>query len=639
MRRVSRKSVVSLLVVTLFTVGASQPEGCGAGNQDRLPTDPLDFLGGNFFITGHAPDFHAVDDQGAARLLTKSLAYVRGNSNPLPFLWVESRMAPPPGHRSGKAGLNAAGMLEGRDFLHMDAAQLQAQPVAWWAAMSASFSAIVVASDKALLTQAEVDVLNHHRGDIARFMRDNRGLLALSESGTGAGLTQRDRFEFLPIEVFTTASATPPYSVTTFGHQALGLADNDVNSPAYNRFDGSFGFEVVTISDANGDIIAVAGRIVLAEQYLWANAGPDGTFSGAGPFIPVTLDGSGSTSDATGLPLRYIWMLEDTVLADTTEPIVSVPLPPGVYEIRLILRNNRRDQAEDEVVVTVLEAAAPTIMCPGSFSVPTSPAGVCGASVNFPPPTVSAPNGVDSLTCTPAAGSAFPEGTTSVTCTVVDMAGQSASCSFSIRVNDLEPPALVPPPPTTSVADAQCKAMLPNAAAAARATDNCTPSSALVITQSPNAGTQVTGAGPRVIQLQVRDAAGNVATATTTHTVLDRTPPTLSNVRPSKQTLWPPNHKMVAVTVAANVHDNCGSASVQCGITRVTSNEPINGPGDGNTRWDWEITGPMGVNLRAERAGLLNSRIYTLWFTCTDAGGASVNGTTTVTVPHDQSGR
>jgi hypothetical protein len=638
MRRISWKSVVSLLVVTLVTMGATEPEGCAGGTKDRLPRDPRDLLGGNFLITGHAPDFHAVEDQGAVRLLNKSLAYVRG-SNPLPFLWVESRMAPPTGHRSGKAGLNAAGFLEGQDFLHMDAAQLQAQPVAWWAAMSASFSAIVVASDKALLTQAEVDVLNHHRGDIARFMRENRGLLALSESGTGAALTQRDRFEFLPIEVFTTASATPPYSVTTFGHQALGLADEDVNSPAYNRFDGSFGFEVVTISDANGDIIAVAGRIVLAEEYLWANAGPDGTFSGPGPFIPVTLDGSGSTSDATGLPLRYIWMIEDTVVADTTEPIVSIPLLPGVYEIRLILMNNRRDQAEDEVVVTVIQigTGALTITCPGNMSVPTSPAGVCGAPVNFPPPTVSAPNGVASLTCTPAAGSAFPEGTTSVTCTVVDNAGQSASCSFSIKVNDQEPPTLVPPPPTTSVADAQCRAKLPNAAAAAQATDNCSPRSALVITQSPNAGTQVTGVGPRTIQLQVSDAAGNVATGTATHTVIDQTPPTVSCVRPSKQMLWPPNHKMVPVTVSVTTKDNCGP--VQCRITRVTSNEPINGPGDGNTRWDWEIIGTMTVNLRAERAGLLRSRIYTIWFSCMDGSGLGATGSTTVTVPHDQCGR
>ncbi len=641
MLRVSWKSAVSLLVVTLFTVGAAQPQGCsGEADKDRyrLPRDPLDALGGNFFITGHAPDFYAASDQGAVRLLAKSLAYVRGNS-PLPFLWVESRMAPPAGHRSGKAGLNVAGWVEGRDFLHMDAAQLQAQPASWWAGMSTNFSAIVVASDKALLTQAELDVLNLHRGDIARFMRDNRGLLALAESGTGAALTQRDRFEFLPIEVITTASATPPYSVTTFGHQALGLADEDVSSPAYNRFDGSFGFEIITISDANGDIIAVAGRVILAQEYLWANAGPDGTFYGPGPFIPVTLDGSGSTSDATGLPLRYFWMIGDSLLADTTQPVITVPLPPGVYEITLILLNRRGNSATDEVVVTALQASAPTISCPADITTATAPAGICGAQVSFPPPTVSAPNGVESLSCTHLSGSSFPGGVTPVICTVVDRAGGSASCGFTITVNDQEPPTLVPPPPSTSVADAQCRSSLPDTTAAALASDNCTPRAGLVITQSPNAGTAVTGAGTHVIHLQVQDAAGNLTTGTTTHTVLDTTPPTITRATPSRQYLWPPNHRMVPITVGVTLTDNCATTAVQCGITHVTSNEPINGPGDGNTRWDWEITSAMGVNLRAERSGLLNDRIYTLWFTCRDAGGATVTGTTTVTVPHDQRGR
>jgi len=293
----------------------------------------------------------------------------------------------------------------------------------------------------------------------------------------------------------------------------------------------------------------------------------------------------------------------------------------------------------DEVVVTVLHASAPTITCPANIVVPTSPVGVCGAPVSYPPPAVSAPNGVASLTCSYPSGSAFPEGTTAVTCVVVDRVGASASCGFTVTVNDREAPTLVPPPPTTSEADASCRASLPDVAASAQASDNCTAQPALVITQSPTPGLVVTGAGSYVIQLQVRDAAGNTTTATTSHTVVDTSPPQILRATPSKQYLWPPNHKMVPISVGVTLADNCGNTSAQCGITHVTSNEPINGPGDGNTRWDWEILSPMSVNLRAERAGLLNDRIYTLWFNCTDAGGATVTGTTTVTVPHDQRGR
>jgi hypothetical protein len=643
MLRIPVKSAVTLLVVALFSVGAAQPEGCasldGGSGEGALPLAPV--VGGNFFITGHAADFEAVTDAAAGRLLLKALAFVR-EGNPKPFLFVEARITPPAGHRAGKDGLRAVGLVEGRDFLHLDAAQLAAQPRPWWDALSANFSAIVVASDRALLTQAELDQLNYHRGDIARFMRENRGVLAFSEGGSAAHLTQRDRYEFLPIPVWNEASALPPYSVTVFGEDVLGLSDEEVNTPAYNHFDGDFGYEVITISDANGDIIALAGEVVLNDRFLYVNAGPDATFYGPGEDIEVTLDGSGTVTDPASYPLFYTWLLGDSVLVETTEPVVTVTLPPGEFEITLIVRNRRNSEQSDELVVTVVSVAAPpTIICPANVAVSTSPHGVCGAPVSYPAPAVSAPNGVASVSCTPASGSAFPLGDTTVGCTVVDKTGQSASCSFTVTVNDREPPTLVPPPPTSSEADASCRSTLPSVVGDATASDNCTPAGALVITQTPAPGTQVTGAGTYTIQLKTQDAAGNTATATTTHTVIDVTPPTLGRVTPSKTTLWPPNHKLVPISIGVTLSDNCGdtTTATQCQVTNVTSNEPINGRGDGNTDWDWEITGPLGLMLRAERAGLLNSRIYTIWVVCTDPSGASTTGTTTVTVPHDQRGK
>jgi hypothetical protein len=643
MPRGSLKSTVTLLALALLSVGATEPEGCtGSPHSSKhhaLPSGSLMSLGGLFFITGHAPDFHAPQDAGAARLLTKSLAYVR-DGNTLPFLWVESRINPPAGRRSGKDGLRSVGLMEGRDYLHMDAAQLAAQPASWWDALSSNFSALVVASDRALLTQAEVDQLNAHRGDLSRFMKDLRGILAFAESGAGGSQVGRDPYEFLPFTVYSDPSATPPFSVTAFGQQALGLDEVDVSSPAYNHFAGSFGFQIITISDSNGDIIAVAGRVELYDEYIFANAGADETFYGPGRRIPVTLNGSGSITDPAAQPMHYMWVINDSVVADTDQPIITVQLPPGVYEITLILSNARGEVMNDEVTMTVIQSAAPGITCPANLTVPTAPVGVCGAPVSFPAPTVSAPNGVKSLTCTPGSGSAFPLGNTQVTCTVVDQSNQSASCSFLVMVKDQEPPALVPPAPTVSEADAACQASLPDVASQAQASDNCTPRPELVIRQSPSVGTLLS-AGTHTIQLQVTDKAGNTTTTTATHTVVDVTPPTITRATPSKQTLWPPNHKMVPVTVGVVLSDNCGGSTIpaQCRILRVTSNEPINGPGDGNTDWDWELLNPLTVNLRAERAGLLNSRIYTLWVECQDSGGQIATTTTTVTVPHDQRGR
>jgi hypothetical protein len=656
MSRVSWKNTVGMLAVVLFTVGAAKPEGCMGASPAEAPRTGSQAVkvgnGGRFFLSGQAPDFHAVEEAGARGQLTKALAYVREGSS-LPFLWVESRIAAPQGHRSGKAGLGAIGLVEGQDYVHLDAAQLKAQPGPWWSTLSARYSAIVVASDVGgLLTQEELDQLNAHRGALTRFMRDGGGLVAFSQGGLG--LTRRDFFEFLPFIVLP-GSGTPAaaeLSVTEFGQQALGLEAGDVGLPAYTRFDGTSGFAPAVVNEETGEVLAVAGQVELGNEFIWAHAGADATYFGKNRLIPVTLDGSGSSTDDEAAPLRYIWMINDGVLMDTEQAVSEATLPAGTYEVQLVLVNARGETAMDEVVITAVRTTTPppppppsgppSIECPASVVVPTA-AGTCGAQVYFPAPNASAPNGVASVTCTHLTGSVFGGGVTQVGCTVVDQKGQSASCGFTVTVKDQEAPVLVPPAPTVSEADASCQGGVPDTqGAGARASDNCTAPEAIVITQRQVSGTQ-TGVGTRVIEFTATDAAGNSTTATTTHTVVDVTPPAIARTTPSTRTLWPPNHKLVEVGVAVDATDNCGGSeggpggdAVQCQVTRVTSNEPINGRGDGNTNWDWEITGPLSVKLRAERAGPGSSRIYTVWVACTDASGHVTTGSTDVTVPHDQ---
>jgi hypothetical protein len=92
---------------------------------------------------------------------------------------------------------------------------------------------------------------------------------------------------------------------------------------------------------------------------------------------------------------------------------------------------------------------------------------------------------------------------------------------------------------------------------------------------------------------------------------------------------------MVAINVRAEVEDACGG--VRWGILRVTSNEPINGPGDGNTEPDWMIVDRHTVELRAERSGNGTGRVYTIWLGAADeAGNMSEPKTVEVIVPHDQ---
>ncbi len=140
--------------------------------------------------------------------------------------------------------------------------------------------------------------------------------------------------------------------------------------------------------------------------------------------------------------------------------------------------------------------------------------------------------------------------------------------------------------------------------------------------------------------LSVLFACTQIARAETTDPGTETTPPappTFSTLTANPAVLWPPNHKMVAITLTADATDSTGVA-VTCKIISVESNEPENGTGDGNTSPDWEITGDLTLSLRAERSGNGNGRIYTVTVECTDATGLTTTKTVTVTVPHDQGG-
>ena len=114
-------------------------------------------------------------------------------------------------------------------------------------------------------------------------------------------------------------------------------------------------------------------------------------------------------------------------------------------------------------------------------------------------------------------------------------------------------------------------------------------------------------------------------------------PPDCSTVTASPNTLWPPNHKFVLVTIGGATDPEGGSVTLT--ITGVTQDEPLNGTGDGDTSPDAD-TGPASnkVFLRAERAGDRDGRVYRIAFTAADGDGGTCSGTVKVGVPHDQSG-
>lgn len=104
-------------------------------------------------------------------------------------------------------------------------------------------------------------------------------------------------------------------------------------------------------------------------------------------------------------------------------------------------------------------------------------------------------------------------------------------------------------------------------------------------------------------------------------------------------TLWPPNHKMHTVVPddCVEVVDACdGKLPVR--FVSATSDEPENDLGDGNTAPDL-VAACDAVQVRVERQGTGDGRVYRLAWEAQDHAGHRVTGTCQVVVPHDQGGR
>jgi hypothetical protein len=132
---------------------------------------------------------------------------------------------------------------------------------------------------------------------------------------------------------------------------------------------------------------------------------------------------------------------------------------------------------------------------------------------------------------------------------------------------------------------------------------------------------------------------GSPATATGTITnTPDSSAPTITLIPNVNMTLWPPNHQYVSVAVTdfvASASDNCDPTvnlnSVY--IVKITSDEAENGNGDGNTLNDIVIGATCKTaQLRSERDGGGDGRVYTITFKVKDSAGNFTTATATVTV-------
>lgn len=109
---------------------------------------------------------------------------------------------------------------------------------------------------------------------------------------------------------------------------------------------------------------------------------------------------------------------------------------PGTTVVSCTASDAAGNTAACSFPVVVADASAPSIACPSNVTAGATVVQGCeiGAAISFPAPAASDNCGAVTVACVPASGSFFPIGSTTVTCTASDAAGNSVTCSFSVTV-------------------------------------------------------------------------------------------------------------------------------------------------------------------------------------------------------------
>jgi HYR domain-containing protein len=152
------------------------------------------------------------------------------------------------------------------------------------------------------------------------------------------------------------------------------------------------------------------------------------------------------------------------------------------------------------------------VTCPANITQANDP-NQCGAVVNYPAPTTTGSCGT--VTCSPASGSFFAAGSTTVTCTSTS----GPSCSFSVKVQDTQPSTITCPGGMTKFTDPGQFTAKVNPGTPV-ASDNCSTVSVTGVRSDGKPLSAPYPLGVTVITWTAKDGAGNTDSCSQTIVVL-----------------------------------------------------------------------------------------------------------------------
>ena len=281
------------------------------------------------------------------------------------------------------------------------------------------------------------------------------------------------------------------------------------------------------------------------------------------------------------------------ITADNCVSFASVTVtqspPPGSIigadaTITLTAEDGYSNTSSCIFTLLTFDTISPTVVCPASTTVSTN-SGCDYSLANFMGASVGDDNCTSAVSLiysqSPVVGTLIPLGIQPVTITVEDASGNTGLCVFNLTVEDQVNPTITLCAPNQNViVDTNCQGILGDYTSLISATDNCSLTGNLTITQLPISGTTISS--DTLIVMTVTDEAGNSSNCQFTALLSDTISPVVTCPNDFSLAINPScEYTMVDVTSMVSGSDNCSAfgdmtltqspvaGSTQTGITNV----------------------------------------------------------------------
>jgi large repetitive protein len=246
------------------------------------------------------------------------------------------------------------------------------------------------------------------------------------------------------------------------------------------------------------------------------NTSPGGTFSitiqdTTAPTLQLPSNIAQEATGPGGAAITYTATATD--LVDGTVTVTCTPASGSTFKLGETTVNcSAKDVAENEATgsftVTVRDTTAPELTYP-TDSITKEATGASGAVVDYEATATDLVDGTVTVTCTPASGSTFKLGETTVNCSATDAAENEATGSFTVTVRDTTAPTLQLPSNIAQKATGPGGAAITYTATASDLVDN-----APTVTCTPASGSEFK-LGTTTVSCSATDASGNTSPAGT----------------------------------------------------------------------------------------------------------------------------